>query len=488
MGGTVVAHLCHSRSGATDDLPGTPRHVLAPGQIQRRRPSATTGSRPQDANEQGVRLIIPLVDNWPWQGGRAEYAGFRGKTKDDFWTDPQLIADFEQTIRFILTRTNTITGVRYADDKAILCWETGNELRAPPSWTREIAALHQKPRHKSSRHGWLQRVRVCAPTSLEIPDVDIVTTHHYPGKHANVCRADPRQCRNGEGQKTLHRRRIRFCQHRANGRRHAGDHGQRLLRRNALEPALPQPRRRLLLAQRTRSGRQSCTRPFTGRVRAWAMLMTKSTAWTSSAATPSPFAACPCRQFPFPLRRNCCRLPTPPRFRGKARSARPAIRSNARRTPNGRWHIIADAMLTKAFTQYRPLFSDETVPAGNWYYRVRAKNDSGISEPSNVVGPVKVDTRDARGRTGGLLKKSRLAQRRLENRRRRCRAAKEDAHRAAGNAGDALIYQLPAASAGFPRVRIFPERRGRPEIFRFRRRPEFSRSGRAEGNLFPRRG
>jgi mannan endo-1,4-beta-mannosidase len=40
------------------------------------------------------------VDNWKWQGGRAEYAGFRGKTKDDFWTDPQLIADFKETIRF----------------------------------------------------------------------------------------------------------------------------------------------------------------------------------------------------------------------------------------------------------------------------------------------------------------------------------------------------------------------------------------------------
>ena len=80
------------------------------------------------------------MDNWVWQGGRAEYAGFRGKTRDDFWTDPQLIADFEQTVQFILTRTNSYTGVRYADDKAILCWETGNELASPPSWTREIAA------------------------------------------------------------------------------------------------------------------------------------------------------------------------------------------------------------------------------------------------------------------------------------------------------------------------------------------------------------
>jgi len=79
------------------------------------------------------------VDNWKWHGGRAEYAGFRGKNRDDFWTDPQLIADFQETIRFVLMRTNTFTGVRYCDDQAILCWETGNEISPTTAWTREIA-------------------------------------------------------------------------------------------------------------------------------------------------------------------------------------------------------------------------------------------------------------------------------------------------------------------------------------------------------------
>ena len=130
------------------------------------------------ANEQGVRLIIPLVDNWKWLGGRAEYAGFRGKSKDDFWTDPQLIADFKETIRFVLTRTNTFTGVRYCDDKAILCWETGNELSATTDWTREIAryikSLDRNHLVMDGRAGQLQ------PESLTLPEIDIVTTHHYP--------------------------------------------------------------------------------------------------------------------------------------------------------------------------------------------------------------------------------------------------------------------------------------------------------------------
>ena len=68
MGGTVARTYVISVL-RTNDLPGTPRHVLAPGKFDE------TSFRELDlalkvANEQGIRLIIPLVDNWVWQGGR----------------------------------------------------------------------------------------------------------------------------------------------------------------------------------------------------------------------------------------------------------------------------------------------------------------------------------------------------------------------------------------------------------------------------------
>ena len=179
MGGTV-ARTYVITVVRTNDLPGTPRHVLAPGKFNE------AAFRELDevfaaANRTGVRLIIPLVDNWVWQGGRAEYTGFRGKTKDEFWTDPQLIADFKQTIHFILTRTNTVTGVRYSDDKALLCWETGNEIPSPAAWTREIARyIKSLDTNHLVMDGF--NASVLREESLEIPDVDIVTTHHYPGK------------------------------------------------------------------------------------------------------------------------------------------------------------------------------------------------------------------------------------------------------------------------------------------------------------------
>ena len=96
-------------------------------------------------------MIFPLVDNWNWWGGVADYAAFRGQPREAFWTDPRLIADFQDTVRFVLTRRNTVSGVPYKDDKAILCWELGNELWTVPyevfaPWQSDRLRKHTRPR------------------------------------------------------------------------------------------------------------------------------------------------------------------------------------------------------------------------------------------------------------------------------------------------------------------------------------------------------
>ena len=171
------------------------------------------------ANENGVRLIIPLVNNWKWQGGRGEYAGFRGKTADDFWTDPQLIADFERTIRFVLLRTNTLTGVRYCDDKAILCWETGNELSSPASWTHEIAhyikSIDQNHLVMDGVNGGRLRPEFAQrPGRGHRHDASLPKFRDA----RNLCRIHPPKLGLGERQKALRRRRIWLCRHGADGR------------------------------------------------------------------------------------------------------------------------------------------------------------------------------------------------------------------------------------------------------------------------------
>ncbi|MAT71648.1 MAG: hypothetical protein CMJ58_19250 [Planctomycetaceae bacterium] len=178
MGGRVVRTYVITVKRAGADMGGHV-HVLAPGEFNEQAFVALDRVL-QIANRQGVRVILPLVDNWHWMGGVEQYAAFRGKEQAAFWTDPQLREDFKATIRYVVNRRNTLTGQLYRDDKAILGWETGNELDSPADWTADIAAYLQQldPNHLvidgNALHG-LQS------WSLADPNIDVVTTHHYPG-------------------------------------------------------------------------------------------------------------------------------------------------------------------------------------------------------------------------------------------------------------------------------------------------------------------
>ncbi|MBK8723828.1 MAG: cellulase family glycosylhydrolase [Saprospiraceae bacterium] len=153
------------------------RHVLAPG-VFNEEAFVALDKVMQVANEIGVRVIIPLVDNWIWWGGSAEYAAFRNKSKEQFWTDPQLISDFKKTVEFIINRRNTYTGILYKDDKAILGWETGNELQAPFNWTTDIAAYIKS---LDKNHIVIEGVHstVLSEQALNDPNIDVLQTHHY---------------------------------------------------------------------------------------------------------------------------------------------------------------------------------------------------------------------------------------------------------------------------------------------------------------------
>src|SRR5690606_17353399 len=94
------------------------------------------------AGLRGLRIIIPLVDNWNYyHGGRETFTRWRGlKDVQQFYVNRQVVDDFKTHIDTILNRMNIYTGVAYKDDPAILAWQIGNELNdAPTAWVREIA-------------------------------------------------------------------------------------------------------------------------------------------------------------------------------------------------------------------------------------------------------------------------------------------------------------------------------------------------------------
>lgn len=128
------------------------------------------------ANEYGVRLIIPFIDTWEHHGGIPQFAAIYGKTANDFYTDREVIDGFKSYIRTILTRVNSVTGVPYYEDKAILAWETGNELNPPAAWTEEITAYIKSI---DSNHLVMDGNYGIADESIVNPNIDIVSNHYY---------------------------------------------------------------------------------------------------------------------------------------------------------------------------------------------------------------------------------------------------------------------------------------------------------------------
>ena len=450
LGGTVTRTYVITVK-RTNDTPEIPRHVLAPGTFDE------TSFRVLDtvlaaANRAGVRLIIPLVDNWPWMGGRAEYARWRGKTPDDFWSDPQLIADFEQTIQFLLTRTNTLTGLAYRNDKAILAWETGNEVASPPAWTREIAHyLKSLDTNHLIMDGF--NTSVLRPESLQITEVDIVTTHHYPGNatpFAELIRANAATAR---GKKAYIVGEFGFF-----------STSQMLAAMDAIDESGASGGLLWSLRFRNRDGGFYWhSEPSGGN-------LYKSFHWPASRLG-EPYdeakVMAAVRAKAFAMRGLLVpdmAVPLPPKLLPPADPSAIAWQGSVgatgyqveRAAPTaGEWQVVA-ANVDEAFTQYRAPFADETVPAGVWYYRVRAQNRAGLSEPSNLVGPVQVAAATLVDELADFSK----VQRHPGNWQiadRDCRSAKEDAHRAAGTAGDALIYQLPSAIESFRVFAFFPK-------------------------------
>ncbi len=88
------------------------------------------------ANQLGLKVIIPFVNNWNAFGGMDQYVRWRtmqdpnfNPYHDRFYTDSSIRQWFQQWIAHLLTRTNSYTGVQYKDDPTIMAWELANEPR-----------------------------------------------------------------------------------------------------------------------------------------------------------------------------------------------------------------------------------------------------------------------------------------------------------------------------------------------------------------------
>lgn len=449
MGGQVVRTYTLSVR-REDDPDGMPRHVLNPGEFNEEGFIALDKCL-QVANELGIRLIIPFVDNWSWWGGRAEYAAFRHKSANDFWSDPEIIADFKKTIEFVINRTNTFTGVSYKKDKAILCWETGNELQSPPEWTADIAAYIKSidPNHLvlDGFHSSVLR-----DFSISDPNIDFVTTHHYQKNPQQIVDLINSNVEKARGIKPYFVGEFGFIP----------TDGVRQVLDTVIESGCSGALIWSLRTHNTDGGFYWHSEPYGGN-------LFKSYHWPGFSSG-DPFDARNCIQlvsekaFQISKRRPEQKPPKAPvllpindvaeiSWQGSAGASGYTIERSE--SQDGPWDQIAENV-SDADVQYRPLFNDETADIGKaYYYRVSAINDAGTSPPSNIVtAPVVKHHTLVDECANWNLTHETIGQITLKN--DEARKSKEDAHRFRGQKGDAVIYNVTQDIVSFKIYSFFP--------------------------------
>lgn len=150
-----------------------------------------------EARRAGIRVILTLSNNWADYGGVPMYLRWlglpsEGMGKESFYTDERAHALFRAHVGRLLSRTNTLTGVRYVDDPTIFAWELMNEStvetpagrRGRLAWVREMAGFVKTfDRHHMVAAGlWgyaMLSERADFAAVHRLPDVDYVDSHLY---------------------------------------------------------------------------------------------------------------------------------------------------------------------------------------------------------------------------------------------------------------------------------------------------------------------
>lgn len=333
------------------------------------------------ANRYGVRVIFPFTaEAGDYLGGIGTYADWRGKERQAFFTDPQLKADYQATIAYVINRRNTVTGQFYRDDKAILAWEFGNELRrAPLAWEAEMATFIKSidPNHL-----------VMAGNDSRIPehppeDLDIVTRHYYGGDWVKQCRGDRARSKGqrpfiiGEygGTSDDVATRLFYEEALANGtaghlnwsmtqhHRFGGYYWHQIFTRDNLSSfhwagnasGSAYNEKKMLWTLRDYAFRMAGAEPP-------AVLVPDAPQWL------------PVEDLPL--------------FSWRGAAGATGYDIARAESATGPWVTVATDV-SDANVAYRPLWHDRTaVPQRDYYYRISARNTAGVSRPSTAMGPV----------------------------------------------------------------------------------------------------
>jgi beta-mannanase len=383
-----------------DEAPQPWHYVLAPGRFNEEA-FKTIDRLLMLANRHRVRVLLDLTAGYgDYLGGVGTYAAHRGKPRKAFFTDPQLREDYKATVRFVLNRVNTLTGLPYKEDKAVFAWQFGNEImEADDAWLAEMAAYMKEldPNHlvAETRH------RPGAPMLVD-PNIDLVTRHFYTS-YAGLARG-------WEGSLADDMEKIGWQRPVFVGEYGPYVDGKNLTKGNVVEKhnAFLQ----YCIDTPGVCGAMLWSMYFhnSGGGYTWHQIYTFPSVWSyhfpgsaSGDAHQEIGIVQGLRDAAFRIRGLSVPVVDPPEapellpfgrvpmfaWRGSAGAEGYDVERAA--SAEGPWAAIAENV-SDADVAYRPLFSDETAkPGGTYFYRVVARNTGGRSPPSNALGPVKAE-------------------------------------------------------------------------------------------------
>ncbi|MGI8880069.1 MAG: glycoside hydrolase 5 family protein [Jatrophihabitans sp.] len=176
------------------------------------------------AGQLGIRLVLPLVNNWPDYGGMQQYVQWflglpddsygDGANHDKFYTDKAIRKCYKAYARHVIQRLNRYTGLRYCDDPTVMTFELANEPRnrsdktgaAVLGWVTEMSAWIKQwaPRQlvsvgdegfygdaSNSDYPYSNYEGDRWKQFLKVRTVDYGTFHLYPQGWGDVSAADP---------------------------------------------------------------------------------------------------------------------------------------------------------------------------------------------------------------------------------------------------------------------------------------------------------
>lgn len=335
-----------------------------------------------------IRVILCLVKENKIFGSTASFAQLYGG--GDYYSSPAVKEGFKNLLKVITNRKNFYTGELYKNDKAILAWEFGNEVPNDKlTWLREMTDYMKE---LDSNHLIADPRRANGPDQMstlvndvvdKIPGIDIVKTRQYPNYRGSVTELW-NECK---GKRPL-----------------IVDEFQR---KENFE---------IILKEISETGTSGgllwslMKNQYTGGIGGHALFHSYS--WGGSRwpgfKSGDYFNESEnlmlIRDYAYKIRGlNVPELPAPvdppylyasleknaAALKWRCSSGSKVYMVERSLSPTGPWMVMADSIDISYDLYFYPMFTDTSAVIGQpYYYRVAGKNASGVSPPSNVVGPI----------------------------------------------------------------------------------------------------